>query len=117
MQELKINIYNKKKIVKTYKTNDIFITTGTVENIFKLVDIDKLLDKATSQEELGKMVLKIVIKGWAKFKDVILEIFEEDGMTEEEFENTRLNEIVKFIMYILTNALNSLNDIETNEKN
>lgn len=115
MQELKLNIYNKKKIVKTYTTNDVNITTGIVEKIFKLVDIDKLLNTSTSQEDLGKMILKVVIKGFSDFKIVIIESFE--GMTEEEFWNTHFDEVAKVIMYILTNAISSLNGIGTNEKN
>lgn len=114
MQELKLNIYNKKKIVKTYTTNDVNITTGIVEKIFKLVDIDKLLNISTSQDDLGKMILKVVIKGFSDFKVVILDSFE--GMTEEEFWNTHFDEVAKVIMYILTNAISSLNGIGTNEK-
>ena len=113
MKEL--NIYdNKGNIVKTYKTEYIYISTGIVEDIFKLVDIDKLLSKGTTQEELGAEMLKIVVKGWGNFKQIIMQIF--DGLTEEEFKNTRLNEIVSIIFYILNNALSSLNNIGTNEK-
>lgn len=113
MKEL--NIYdNKGNIVKTYKTEYIYISTGIVEDIFKLVDIDKLLSKGTTQEELGAEMLKIVVKGWSNFKQIIMQIF--DGLTEEEFKNTRLNEIVSIIFYILNNALSSLNNIGTNEK-
>lgn len=115
MAELKLKIYEKNKVVKTYKTSDVFVETGVVEEIFKLVDIDKLLNKSTSQEDLGKMVLKVVVKGWDSFKWVILQIF--DGLTEEEFKHTRLNDVVKVIMAVLLSSLSSLNEIGTDEKN
>lgn len=115
MAELKLKIYEKNKVVKTYKTSDVFVETGVVEEIFKLVDIDKLLNKSTSQEDLGKMVLKVVVKGWDSFKAVILQIF--DGITEEEFKHTRLNDVVKVIMAVLLSSLSSLNEIGTDEKN
>lgn len=115
MAEIKLNIYNKNKVVKTYKTSDLFVEVGLVEDIFKLVDIDKLLDKSTSEEDLGKMVLKLVIKGWGSFKAVILELFE--GLTEEEFKHTRLNEVASVILAIVMGALTSLNNIETGKKN
>lgn len=114
MKEL--HIYdNKNNIVKTYKTDYSFITTGIVEDIFKLVDIDKLMNKNTTQDELGRELLKIVVKGWDSFKSIIISLF--DGLTEEEFKQTHLNEIVNIIFYILNNALSSLNSIGTNEKN
>ena len=110
-----LHIYdNKNNIVKTYKTDYIYITTGIVEDIFKLVDIDKLMNKSTSQEDLGRELLKVVVKGWDSFKNIIISLF--DGLTEEEFKQTHLNEIVNIIFYILNNALSSLNNIGTNEK-
>ena len=115
MAEIKLNVYNKNKVVKTYKTSDLYVEVGVVEEIFKLVDIDKLLDSKATQEELGTMILKVLVKGWDCFKDVILEVFE--GMTEEEFKHTHLNEVASVIMTILFSALNDLNKINTNSKN
>lgn len=116
MKELKLNVYDiKGKVVKTYKTECLLITTGVVERIFELVDIDKLVNKTTSQEELGKELLKVIVKGWKNFKDVILSMF--DGITEEEWKRTRINEVASIIIYILQEALSSLNDIGGNEKN
>lgn len=111
-----LNIYDKKgKVVKTYSTNEIFVTTGIVEDIFKYVDIDTLLNKSTSQEDLGKLILKIVVKGWSNFKEIILNLF--DNLTEEEFRETRINEVASVILNVLTYALSSLNSIGTSEKN
>lgn len=114
-QELKLNIYNKAKIIKTYTTKNIYINTSVVETIFELVDIDKLMNKTTSQEELGKELLKIIVKGWANFKNVIFELFE--GITEEEWKKTRINEVARLIIFILQDALAALNDIGGSEKN
>ena len=116
MKELKLNIYNRKgKVEKTYKNEDVFISTGVVEEIFELVDIDKLVSKTTTKEELGKELLKVIVKGWKNFKEIILSFF--DGMTEEEWKRTKINEIASIIIYILQEALSSLNDIGGNEKN
>lgn len=116
MKELKINIYdNKNNVVKTYTTKDIYVSTGIVEDIFKLVDIDVFLSKTNDADLMGRELIKIVVKGWSSFKEVILQVFE--GMTEEEFRHSHLNEINTVILYILQNALVSLNGIGTNEKN
>ena len=115
MQEVVLNIYNKDKIEKTFKTKDIYINTGIVETIFDLVDIDKLMNKSTSQEDLGRELLKVIVKGWGSFKEVIKQIFPD--LTEEDWKKTRLNEVTSIIITILQNALSSLNDIGGNEKN
>ena len=114
MSELKLNIYNKNKIEKTYIVEDAYINTGIVETIFDLVDIDKLMNESTTQEELGRELLKIIVKGWGSFKQVIMELC--DGLTEEEWKKTKLNEVAQIIIAILQNALSSLNDIGGTEK-
>lgn len=113
--DIKLNIYKRDKIVKTYSTKSLYITTGTVEKIFKETDVDKLLAENTTQEKVGREILKICVKGFPNFKDTILDIFE--GMTEEEWGNTHIDEIARVIFLILQNALASLNGINVNEKN
>ena len=115
MSELKLNIYNKDKIEKSYIVNDAYINTGIVETIFDLVDIDKLMSKTTTQEELGKELLKIIVKGWSSFKQVIMELCE--GLTEEEWKKTKIGDVAKIIIAILQNALSSLNEVGGSEKN
>ena len=116
MKEIKLNIYdNKHKVVKTYRTTDVFVTTGIVEGLFKLIDIDVFLAKNTDPDTMGRELIKILVKGWDDFKSIILQLF--DGMTEDEFKNTALSEVNSVILYILQSALVSLNGIGTTEKN
>lgn len=116
MRELKLNIFDSKhKVIKTYTSTDIFISTGIVEDLFKVIDIDKFLSKTNDADTMGRELIKIIIKGWDNFKEIILQVF--DGITEDEFKHTDLAEINVVIMYVLQNALSSLNGIGTNEKN
>ena len=116
MRELKLNIYdNKHQVIKTYTSTDVFISTGIVEDLFKVIDIDKFLSKNNDADTMGRELIKIIFKGWDNFKEIILQVF--DGITEDEFKHTDLAEINVAIMYILQNALSSLNGIGTNEKN
>lgn len=115
MNELKLNIYNKKEIIKTYTIEYEYINTGIAEAIFELIDIDKFLSKTTTKEELGKELFRIVVKGWPLFKQVIIELC--DGkLTEEEWKKTRSDEVVEIIIVILQNALSSLNSLGGNKK-
>ena len=57
--ELKLNTYKHGKVVKTYKTNDFTLTTGTCEDVLKLIDFEQFM-KNTDPNELGIAVLHLI---------------------------------------------------------
>lgn len=113
--ELKLDIYENKKVVKTYKSNDFVLTTGICEDILNTVDIDKLTSGGLTQEQLGMEILKIVTKSFNKFKPFLQDIFE--GLTEEEYRKTKIKDVANVIIKVVTYTISELFSVEGNSKN
>jgi len=109
---LKLNIYDKKKIVKTYETSKYDLMFGTVEDVAEAIKLDEL--KTGSDVEIIKMAGNLVVTSMDTVKELLLDIFE--GLTEDELKNTKVSEIaivlidvVKFTIQQLSMNVNSKN--------
>lgn len=109
---MKLNIYDKKKIVKTYETDTYDLMFGTVEDVANAVDIDSL--KTGSDVEIIKMVGKLVMTSMDTVKDLIKDIF--NGITDEELKKTKVSEIAKVLVEVVQFTITQLN-LGVNEKN
>lgn len=110
--DLKLNIYEKKKIVKTYTAETYDLMFGTVEDLIDLIDLDQL--KNGTDTEIIKLVGKVIISGMGIIKPLLKDIFE--GLTDEELKNTKVSEIstalveiVKFSISQITKGTNGKN--------
>lgn len=99
--ELKLNIYsneNKNEIEKTYTTDTYDVPFGIVEDIFEIVDIEKI----NNNEEIAKMVTK----GMKLLKPFLRNIF--DGLSDEEIRQTKLKELVFIFINIFKYTFNEI---------
>ena len=96
--DLKLNIYEKRKVVKTYTAETYDLMFGTVEDLLNIIDIDNI--QAGDKTELIKAVAKVL-------KDVF------EGLTDEELRKTSIKEIVDVLANIVTYSINQI----TNGKN
>lgn len=110
--DLKLNIYEKKKVVKTYTAETYDLMFGTVEDLIDLIDLDQL--KNGTDAEIIKLVGKVIISGMGIIKPLLKDIFE--GLTDEELKNTKVSEIstalveiVKFSISQITKGTNGKN--------
>ncbi len=110
--DLKLNIYEKKKIVKTYTAETYDLMFGTVEDLIDLIDLDQL--KNGTDAEIIKLVGKVIINGMRIIKPLLKDIFE--GLTDEELKKTKVSEIstalveiVKFSISQITKGTNGKN--------
>lgn len=110
--DLKLNIYEKKKVVKTYTAETYDLMFGTVEDLVDLIDLDQL--KNGTDAEIIKLVGKVIINGMGIIKPLLKDIFE--GLTDEELKNTKVSEIstalveiVKFSISQITKGTNGKN--------
>lgn len=110
--ELTLNIYERNKIVKTYSAEAYFLDYGTVEDIINTVDTDNLTDK--SDEEMGFAVIKMLPGVMDIIKPLLKDIFE--GLTDDEIRHTRIKEIVKVILDVVTFTISDITGNGT-EKN
>lgn len=110
--DLKLNIYEKKKIVKTYTAETYDLMFGTVEDLIDLIDLDQL--KNGTDAEIIKLVGKVIINGMGIIKPLLKDIFE--GLTDKELKKTKVSEIstalveiVKFSISQITKGTNGKN--------
>lgn len=108
---IKLNIYDGKKIVKTYETSDFTLMTGTCEDIINLVDIDKLTSGKLSEQELGIEIIKVVAKSFNKFQPFLQDVFE--GLTEEEYRHTSIKEVAGAVVSIVKYTVGELFNIDS----
>lgn len=112
--ELKLNIYKGREIEKTYSTQDVFLMTGTCEDILKIVDVDRLMGGSLSDEQMGIEIIKIVTKSFRVFYPFVQEVFE--GLTEEELRRTRIDELAKCVLAIVQYAVTELFNVGGNDR-
>lgn len=109
---MKLNIYEKKKVIKTYETSTYDLMFGTVEDVANAIDIDSL--KTGSDVEIIKMVGKLVMSSMDTVKNLLKDIF--DGLTDEELKKTKVSEIATVLVDVVKFTIAQLN-LGVNEKN
>lgn len=109
---MKLNIYDKKQIVKTYEIDTYDLMFGTVEDVANAIDIDSL--KTGTDVEIIKMVGKLVMTSMDTVKDLLKDIFE--GITDEELKKTKVSEIATVIVDVVKFTIAQLN-LGANGKN
>lgn len=94
---MKLNIYDKKKIVKTYTADTYDLMFGTMEEVANAVNIDEM--KTGSEEEILKAVLKLVVGSMGTIKDLMKDIF--DGITDEELKGAKVKEMARVLVEVV----------------
>ena len=112
--ELKLNIYEKRKVIKTYTADTYDIMFGTLEDIIGAVDVEKLKGSAGDAEFIAA-VAQVITKGFGVFKPLLKDIF--DGLTDDELRNTRVKDVVPVIIGVLQYAFSEMMDMGGNAKN
>jgi len=103
--ELKLNIYNKKKIEKTYTTDTYDLMFGTVEDFLNLVNVDQI--KTGNDTELAMIVVKALPSGMETIKTLLKDVFE--GLTDTELKNTKVKDITKVLINIIKSSILEIN--------
>lgn len=108
---MKLNIYDKKKIVKTYSVDAYDLMWGVVEDVANAIKLDEL--KTGSQDEIVKLVANFVVSGRDTVNYLLKDIF--DGITDEELRCVRVSEIVSVLVDVVKFTIAQLGKIT--EKN
>lgn len=101
---MKLNIYEKKKIVKTYTAETYDLMFGTVEDVANAVKLDEL--KTGSDVEVISLVGNFVMHSMGTVKELLKDIFE--GLTDEELKNVKVSEIVQVIIDVVMFTMQEL---------
>lgn len=102
--DLKLNIYEKRKVIKTYTAETYDLMFGTVEDLLDVIDIDNI--QADNRTELLKAVAKVLAHSMDIVKPLLKDVFE--GLTDEELRNTKISEIVDALSNIVTYSINQI---------
>lgn len=107
---MKLNIYENKKIIKTYEADTYDLMYGTVTDLVKALDLDKL--KSGKDEDILDLIMQFLMNGLDAVNDLLKDIFE--GLTDEELKKTKIKEIAIVLMQIVNFTFNQ---IGTSSKN
>ena len=109
---MKLNIYEKKQVVKTYEADTYNLLWGTIEDVADAINLDSL--KTGSNEEILKMAGNLIIKSRSTVNELLKDVF--DGLTDEELRGARISdmavvfvEIVRYTMAQLGKGTKSKN--------
>lgn len=102
---MKLNIYDKKKVVKTYEADTYDLMFGTVEDVADAVKLDEL--KTGTDVEIIKLVGSFVVSNMGTVKNLLKDIF--DGITDEELKKTKVAEIAVVLVDVVKYTIIQLN--------
>lgn len=101
---MKLNIYENKKIIKTYEADTYDLMYGTVTDIVKVLDLDKL--KNGKDEEILDVIMQLLMGGLDAVNNLLKDVFE--GLTDEELKKTKLKEIAIVLSEIVAFTFNQI---------
>lgn len=122
MAELKLNIYDGRKISKTYTAEEYDLMTGTVEDIINLIDVEGVInlvsdteeadnDKETSiKDTIGFVpgLIKTIKNAFGIVKPLLKDMFE--GLTDEEIRHTRIKDIAMLFVNVAMFGMSEMKD-------
>lgn len=101
---MKLNIYEKKKIVKTYEVDTYDLMFGVLEDVADAIKLDEL--KTGTDAEIIKMAGNLVLNSMETVKDLFKDIFE--GITDEELKKCKISEMAMVLVDVVKYTLNQL---------
>ena len=97
--ELKITVYDDDdKVVKECIAHTVDIRFGQISAIMELVDVENIND---SME-----LLKTVRRAWKQIVKILSKVFPD--MTDEDWDNVSIKELVPVVVKILKNSINEM---------
>lgn len=111
--ELKLNVYNKKEIEKTYTTNDYEVMYGTVEDLLDLLDLEALTNTA-DQDSLITALSRLLNSRQEVINPLLMDIFE--GLTAEELRRVKAREVLEVIVGLAGFSLEQLRGLAFRRK-
>lgn len=101
---MQLNIYEKKKVIKTYTADSYDLMFGTVEDISDAVKLDEM--KTGSDVEVLQAVAALIATSKETVKDLLKDIFE--GLTDEELRKTKIKEQAQVLVEVVNYTFSQL---------
>ena len=110
---MKINIYNRKNIVKTYEASEYDVELGVLEDLMSVINIENL--QSLSEEDMLSAVRNLMMTGRDSAYEILHTIF--DDITDEEIRHTHVDEIATLLMETLKAGMKAMTKGITSGKN
>lgn len=107
---MKLNVYDKKTIIKTYEVDSYDLMWGTVEDVAEAIKLEDM--KTGSQDEIIKMTLNLVVTAKDTVNDLMKDIF--DGLTDEELRCIKVSEMVNVLVDVVKFTVKELGKMPKN---
>ena len=101
---MKINIYNRKEIVKTYECDDYELEMGVMEDLMNAIKLEEL--QSLDNTEIFKAVRNLMASGKEVAYEILHLIF--DDISDEEIRHTHISEVTAALVEALTYGMNSM---------
>lgn len=108
--ELKLNIYEKKEVVKTYTADTYDVMFGTLEDMINAIDFEGI--KKGTDAELILAVSKAIPRVFNIIKPLFKDIF--DGLTDDEIKQCKVKEMAAVIVKLVIFTMREAGDPEKN---
>lgn len=106
--KIKLNVYNEKDdVVKTVEAKIIELRFGTIRSLMELLNVENIDDTSD--------LLKTVYGAWDSLTNILGRVFPD--MTDEDWENIKLSELIPVILMILKDSFVQILAIPTDSKN
>lgn len=107
-KKLTLNIYDEKdNVIRTEEARFIDLRFGTVRSLMELLNVENINDTA--------QLLKTVYSAWDQVTGILSKVFPD--MTEDDWENVKLSELMPLLVGILKGSFVEILAIPTDQKN
>lgn len=107
-----LNIYEKKKVVKTYEADAYDLMFGTLEDFLNVID-EKMFTADISDFDFAKLAVLMVKNCLGEIKPLLFDVF--DGLTEDELRHTKASELIAVVLNIAKYAFAEIRGIGTSK--
>lgn len=107
---MKLNIYDRKNVVKTYTADSYDLMFGTVEDVANAIKLDEIQNG--SETEILKAIIAMAMTSKEVVKDLLKDIFE--GITDDEIRHTRVRDQAAVLYEVVTFTFKGLIGHEKN---
>ena len=105
---IKLNVYDEDgKVLKTVSAEKVKLKFGAIRSIMELLNVENIEDTAS--------LLKTVYSAWGQLTRILTKCFPD--MTEDDWENVELAELVPAVIEILRYSFSEILTIPKDEKN
>lgn len=86
---MKLCIYNKKEIIKTFESDEFKLKFGVLEDLIDAIELDNI--KSLDDDEIIKFVTEVIPQARDTVKDLLKEMF--DDITDEDIREAAIDDI------------------------